>query len=84
MSTVTGRRPETEAESKARKAYEKAEAAWLAASWAQDNSRAAELSLQKLDCNDHKYWVLKVQVCLSLTSAEPFRLFQWFRTLNQG
>jgi hypothetical protein len=25
-------------------------------------------------CNDHKYWVLKVQVCLSLTSAEPFRL----------
>ncbi len=27
-------------------------------------------------CNDHKYWVLKVQVCLSLTSAEPFRLFQ--------
>jgi hypothetical protein len=26
------------------------------------------------ECNDHKYWVLKVQVCLSLTSAEPFRL----------
>ncbi len=54
MATVTGKRPEAEAEWKAREAYEEAEAAWLAASRIQDGFRAAEVSLQKIGL--HKLW----------------------------
>ncbi len=47
MATVTGQRPEYQPERKAREAYEEAEAAWLATCREQDNSRVAELSVQK-------------------------------------
>ena len=46
-TTLSGRSFETEAEKKAREAYEAADAAWLAACDAQENSHAAELSVQR-------------------------------------
>ena len=46
-TTLSGRSFETEAEKKAREAYEAADAAWQAACDAQENSHAAELSVQR-------------------------------------
>jgi hypothetical protein len=72
MATVTGRRPVIEAESKAKKAYEKAEAEWLATSRAHDNSRAAELGLQKLGL--HNLWR---EECAKAKADCEERRWQW-------